>query len=99
MTERSIQLVYFKVLFILFSGKGSKSHCSGWHAVKQICSLASMTVTAIGNRHRMSTLYTRMHMSAAEEECFNNHMGHAETINRENYAQLALKKSLSWEGF
>ena len=61
------------------------SHCSGWYAVKTVCSQAGVSLTATGNRHRISTLYAGMHMSSEDKECFFKHMGNAEAINRDNY--------------
>ena len=63
------------------------SHCSGWHALSELCTLAGVDIpiTATKMRHRLSTIYASLNMSAADRKVFLDHMGHAETINQDNY--------------
>lgn len=71
----------------LFATKSGKSHCSGWHALKNVCSRAdvSMTINAGKMRHRLSTIYASLHMLPQNQEIFLDHMGHEKEINKDNY--------------
>lgn len=62
------------------------SHCSGWHAVSQVCLKAGVTeaVTATKMRHRVSTYYASLDMSTHDQNIFLDHMGHAKDINKQN---------------
>ena len=71
----------------VFGTKFSNSHCSGWHAVNDICQAAgiSKSLNATRMRHKVSTLYASLDMSAGDRDIFLRHMGHEEGINRDNY--------------
>lgn len=69
----------------LFGTKSSNAHCSGWHAVNQICTAAGVQVNATRNRHRLSSVYASLDMSDADRRIFMDHLGHKEEINKENY--------------
>lgn len=69
----------------LFATKASKRHCSGWHAVYDICRKAQVSVNATTNRHRLSTIYASLDMDPKDRPVFLEHMGHEDRINRENY--------------
>ena len=49
----------------LFATKNGLSHCSGWHAVREVCAEAGFdfNVTATKMRHRISSIYTSLDMS------------------------------------
>lgn len=70
----------------LFATRSSMSHCSGWHAVSSVCEKAGMSIiNATSNRHRLSTLYASLDMSPMDRKIFLDHMGHEESISKENY--------------
>lgn len=70
----------------LFATKSSSSHCSGWHAVFTVCEAVGISsVTATKNRHRVSTVYASLDMSENDRKIFYDHLGHNETINKDNY--------------
>ncbi|XP_062576294.1 uncharacterized protein LOC134238193 isoform X2 [Saccostrea cucullata] len=70
----------------LFATKSSNSHCSGWHAVSSVCEAAGVSsVSATKNRHRASTVYASLEMSDIDRRVFYDHLGHNESINKENY--------------
>jgi hypothetical protein len=68
------------------AGNGT-SHCSGWHAVSEVCTKAcvSVGVTATKMRHRASTYYASLDMSEKDQKIFLDHMGHGRQINKDNY--------------
>lgn len=43
------------------------------------------SVTATKNRHRVSTVYASLDMSENDRKIFYDHLGHNETINKDNY--------------
>lgn len=65
--------------------KFSSNHCSGWHAVRDICKAAHVNVNGNCNIHRISTIYARLDMSADDQQTYRDHMGHDATISKENY--------------
>lgn len=70
----------------LFATKNGLSHCSGWHAVAEVCAEAGINIiTATKMRHRLSSIYASLDMSPENRKIFLQHMGHEEQINRENY--------------
>lgn len=84
--NRSKAKVSSKNMFIFATKKGI-SHCSGWHAVSDVCKRAkiSLPVNATKMRHRLSNLFASMDMSAENQKIFLDHMGHELRINQENY--------------
>ena len=72
--------------FVFATAKRS-SHCSGWHALSEVCSAAGVEIpiTATGMRHRLSTIYASLNMPADQKKIFLEHMGHEEHINKDNY--------------
>ena len=71
----------------LFATKNGLSHCSGWHAVREVCAEAGFdfNVTATKMRHRISSIYTSLDMSVEHRKIFLEHMGHEESVNKQNY--------------
>ena len=70
----------------LFATKTGLSHCSGWHAVAEVCAEAGiLMITATKMRHRLSSIYASLDMSPENQKIFLQHMGHEEQINKENY--------------
>lgn len=69
----------------LFGTKGGNGHASGWQAVSEVGSKINVKITATQNRHYISTLYAGFEMSANDREIFFSHLGHEESINRQNY--------------
>ncbi|XP_060557541.1 uncharacterized protein LOC132717962 isoform X2 [Ruditapes philippinarum] len=71
----------------VFATAKRTSHCSGWHALSEVCSAAGVEIpiTATGMRHRLSTIYASLNMPADQKKIFLEHMGHEEHINRDNY--------------
>ncbi|XP_046559508.1 uncharacterized protein LOC124268559 [Haliotis rubra] len=69
----------------LFATKGSNSHCSGWHCVRDVCSPAGVRVNATQNRHRISSYYASLDMSTTAQAAFLEHMGHEARINKATY--------------
>lgn len=70
----------------LFATKNGLSHCSGWHAVAEVCAEAGINIiTATKMRQRLSSIYASLDMSPENRKIFLQHMGHEEQINRENY--------------
>jgi hypothetical protein len=70
----------------LFATKSGLSHCSGWHAVAEVCPEAGIhMITATKMRQRLSSIYASLDMSPENRKIFLQHMGHEEHINRENY--------------
>lgn len=71
----------------LFAAKSGKSHCSGWHAVSEVCkrSKINIAVNATRMRHWLSTIYASLEMKPSDREIFLQHMGHGKDINKENY--------------
>ena len=74
----------------LFPGKQQSSeHCSGWHAVHNVCVLAGVhdtsTITATKLRHYSSTRYAALEIPEGHREHFYKHMGHSKKINESIY--------------
>ena len=69
----------------LFATKGSQSHASGWHSVRDVSKAANVSINATRNRHRISTIYAGLHMNPGDQKIFYDHMGHDANINKENY--------------
>ena len=69
----------------VFATKHSKSHCSGWHAVRDVCVKGRVTINATRNRHRLSTIYASLDMTPEHQKVFLDHIGHEAAINRDNY--------------
>lgn len=71
----------------VFATAKRTSHCSGWHALSEVCSAAGVEIpiTATGMRHRLSTIYASLNMPAEQKKIFLEHMGHEEQINEDNY--------------
>jgi hypothetical protein len=71
----------------LFATKSSASHCSGWHALNDVCTKAGIKipVTAGKMRHRLSTVYATLHMDERNRKLFLDHMGHDLDVNKDNY--------------
>nr|XP_022287160.1 uncharacterized protein LOC111099929 isoform X5 [Crassostrea virginica] len=70
----------------LFGTKSEKSHCSGWHALREVCHRADISLITAGKmRHRLSSIYASLHMLPHNQEIFLDHMGHEKGINKENY--------------
>lgn len=65
----------------LFATKSGKSHCSGWHALKNVCSRAdvSMVINAGKMRHRLSTIYASLPMLPQKQDTFLDQIGHGKT--------------------
>ncbi|XP_053376994.1 uncharacterized protein LOC123549558 [Mercenaria mercenaria] len=72
--------------FVFATAKGT-SHCSGWHALSEVCDAAGVKIpiTATGMRHRLSTIYASLNMPAQQQKIFLEHMGHEQHINEDNY--------------
>ena len=71
----------------MFATKNSElSHCFGWHYVADVCKGAKiyLPVNATQRRHRLSTIYSSLDMSAKDRKVFLDHMGHGEAIMK-NY--------------
>ena len=73
----------------LFSTRSSASHCSGWHAVNDVCCHAGLSINATKNRHYLSTVYASLEWSPCDQQVFLDHMGHAAGINKDNFQCLA----------
>lgn len=71
----------------LFATKSPQSHCSGWHAVNEVCTNADIhiPITAGKMRHRLSTVFARLHMKPDHQKIFLEHLGHDLDVNKENY--------------
>ncbi|XP_060582162.1 uncharacterized protein LOC132738621 isoform X2 [Ruditapes philippinarum] len=76
-----------KHVFATKERSGTTSHCSGWHALREVCKKADVAVfvTATKMRHRLSTVYASLDMSVADQKIFLEHMGHEKDINKDNY--------------
>jgi chorismate mutase len=71
----------------LFATRNGDSHCSGWHAVSEVCQRSNikLPVNATGMRHRLSSIFASLDMSSKDQKIFLDHMGHDMNINKENY--------------
>ena len=71
----------------LFATKNGDSHCSGWHAVSEVCQRANikLPVNATKMRHRISSIFASLDMNSKDQKIFLDHMGHDMNINKDNY--------------
>lgn len=71
----------------VFATAKRTSHCSGWHALNEVCSAAGgeIPITATGMRNRLSTIYASLNMPAQQQKIFLEHMGHEQQIIEDNY--------------
>ena len=70
----------------LFPTKNGVSHCSGWHAVRDVCQKAGIApINATDQRHYVSTIYASLDMSAEDRKVYLRHMGHEESTSVLNY--------------
>ena len=70
----------------MFATAKRTSHCSGWPALSEVCSAAwvEVPVTATGIRHRLSTIYASLNITA-DHKIFLKRMGHEKHIKEDNY--------------
>ena len=69
----------------VFATRGDANHCYGWAATNEVSTKAGYTITATANRHRLSTIYASLEMSAHDRKTYLDHMGHQEGINQNVY--------------
>ena len=63
-----------------------------------VCLLSGTSLTVTANRHRIATIYASSHMSLADRECFFAHMGHSETVSKENFQCPAAVREIAVMG-
>lgn len=71
----------------LFPTKPAGNHCSGWHAVREVCQQAQLTtkINATRNRHFVSTIYASLHMKEQDKKVYLAHMGLEAAISTNDY--------------
>ena len=76
-------------IYLFASTKQSDEHVSGWHAVHYVIDKLTLEqpnlIKATTNRHRVSTLFSTLDVSAQDRELFYRHMGHSSKMNVETY--------------
>ena len=75
--------------FVFASTGNSDLNFSGWHALKEFTKLLDLKdeklINATNQHHQMSTLYAALNIPKSERQLFYIHMGHSESMNKENY--------------
>ena len=76
-----------KTNIFLFASKNSESHSSGWHAVHEVSSGASLSrpITATQNRHWLSSVYASLDMPETTRKIYLDQISHSWKIDTENY--------------
>ena len=72
--------------FVFPSTKNSELHASGWHAVDRVCDKLNLVnrsrLNTTKNRHRVSTMYSCLHLPLEKPDPFYDHMGHTGDMNK-----------------
>ena len=85
-----------KNTYVFASTQHSACHATGWHAIHNVCSKLTLKnrylITAIKNRHRISTLYAALDIPEERRYCC-SHMGHSKKRNEEvHQSPLSVKE-------
>lgn len=82
----------------IFGSTGSQNHVEGWHCISELAEQAGVsdksTLTATRQRHRISTKFASLDLTASERTLFYSHMGHTENVSKESYQHPQALKSL-----
>ena len=75
--------------YVLASSQASLNHICGSLIISLLCDKAGVknktTLTATGQRHRVSTLFASYDMPEKERQLFYSHMGHSKDMNEQVY--------------
>ena len=76
-------------MFLFPCSQNSLEACRGWDMVSEVINKANLNhpgkITAVTNRHRLSTYYSALELSPQVQEAWFKHMGHAKGISENVY--------------